>query len=237
MRLFIIYWSLVIGGLLIGFTIYNLKPLNEEIINNLNDSTNNLNDSSSKLGEVISYWEFKDLVVDIDDYFSKNLPKRNLIIFGVDFSLTSGDSPESKKERENLYKFLRKENTKATYQLVSGGSEQEKFEYIKKNVKNFKENFKEQFKGKDPNPDEILKRIHFYVLKGPNPLHARITILDGKIELYQFNSDIKGNGDRKKFQNLAIKITDTREVRHITATIESYYSDKRNHHDYEYEKL
>lgn len=199
--LIIIYALSIVNSIIIGNQVF--KSLNIETINNLKDVP-------LRFQEIVNYWNYKDLAVDVRDYLP---PKKHMIVFGVDFSITGGEYEGSDRARENLLNFLKQKNTKAIYICTPNISED--YPVIMENIKYFlqKVNF-EEIKGKI----EIYRRE-------TNPIQARVILLDHTLILYQLG--LYASDDFKsKIQKLAIKIDDQRAVNRLYSAIGQFRDDQ-----------
>lgn len=181
-------------SLLIG--LYIFRYLNMDTIDNFNNSI-------SAFNEIANYWKFKDLVVDSSDY----IDKKEMIVFGVNFSLTGGNSSESDLTRKNLLK-----KNRITY--ICTPLIEEDYPLILDNIKMFLQKV---------NYDKIKGKIEIYRRKD-NPLNARVILYDRNLGLYQ--PRFPGSDEfRSQIRHFAIKIDDEITIQKLHIFIDKMKSE------------
>lgn len=190
---FIILVTIIICGFIAGSIFYYWKIIKIDVLLSKGDRM------FANSMKTISFWKFKDLVVNINDYINISYPTEEMIIYGVNFSKTAND-PE---EQESLLKILSQRDFKKMT-FVCTVHDKDKYSDIVEHVIKFV-NLK-VFK-------EIKNKIEIYGYDG-NPLENKLILLgDHKLVLYQL--DLLAKEDfQEKIKDLAIKITDSDAIDH-----------------------
>lgn len=202
--------SFVIGGVIIcwGFIIsfFIFRNWKIDTIKNLESKSYEILQNAKKL---VDYWEFKDLVINVNNYF----PKEEMVVYGVNFSKTAEDP----KERERLLNILNQKGLKKVTFICTAYSS-DRYTDIAEHVREFIRSVAD-FK-------KIKSKIEIYGYNG-NLLRKRLILLDHNLVLYQPGISAKEEFN-VKIQDLAIKINDTAAIIHYYGEVEDIKNKSEN---------